>query len=474
MNKLTIASLLFLALSSCTANEGKEGKSAIPDQEWGTIPLGLKDSLIAIAPQKQLFEINPAAPNTIVGEKGTTIIIPKNAIVDQLGNAVTGTVSIQLKENFSMADYVLSNLQTVHHESILETKGMIYLAATDRNGNSLKIANDKSIRIEIPQDELNKNAKIFLGNREEAGLINWDKIEEPAKTLIPYPIRFISENRFPTECSNHYGITTDTLTDKYYNYYGKLTDYENTLLATKEFAERYHTTCWNEVLEIYINNLEKNLWEIDELVIEHFIKDSIEEVSYYLNNPPPKVNGQAVTKEQWKARKWLIENAQYWGHLHIEQYKYFASQKFTRVDTTKLIDASKVKDLNTAFMAYDAMNFGWINVDYFYEDPKAVPVKLLAKTNAAAPIINLIFKDRNIILAGSEQQANEYRFTRNTEGYNKLPKGEKAIIVAIGYEGSSLTYGEKEITIGENEQENIVLATITGEALKNKLMKYGN
>jgi hypothetical protein len=45
--------------------------------------------------------------------------------------------------------------------------------------------------------------------------------------------------------------------------------YQNTLIATKEFETRLQTifkTCRNAVLELYINNLDKNLYEIDALV----------------------------------------------------------------------------------------------------------------------------------------------------------------------------------------------------------------
>lgn len=47
-------------------------------------------------------------------------------------------------------------------------------------------------------------------------------------------------------------------------------EFNNTILATKEFEERIpfiHNSCSNEVLETYINNLDKSLSEIDSLVL---------------------------------------------------------------------------------------------------------------------------------------------------------------------------------------------------------------
>jgi hypothetical protein len=127
-----------------------------------------------------------------------------------------------------------------------------------------------------------------------------------------------------------------------------------------------------------------------------------------------------------------------------------------------------------AMISYDAMKFGWVNVDFFYEDPKAIPIKLIAKTNQKAPLINLIINGRNVILSGSEHSTNEYWFTKNKDGYNKLPKGEKATIIAIGISDTKLQFGVKEIVIGDSEIENIEITTISGNELKIKLEKYGS
>ncbi|MCB0822227.1 MAG: hypothetical protein KDC09_05990 [Bacteroidales bacterium] len=47
--------------------------------------------------------------------------------------------------------------------------------------------------------------------------------------------------------------------------------FENTLIATREFEERLqviYKTCKQEILDLYVNNLHKNMWEIDEMAAE--------------------------------------------------------------------------------------------------------------------------------------------------------------------------------------------------------------
>ncbi|MBC3760056.1 hypothetical protein H7U19_16735 [Hyunsoonleella sp. SJ7] len=465
MNKI-----LFLLIVCTVISCAKEKEI---NQEFGNIPTELISALESIN-KSQVFEINPSQPNTLVGKSGTILLIPENSIVDQNGNVVSKNVFIEIKENFTKSDFITSNLQTIHNDKILESLGMVFLSANDENGNELKIGTGKSIRLQIPQKGIKEDAKIFLGNREEDGLINWDKIEEPSKSLTPYPIKFISKNRFLTECSEYYGITTDTLKYAYYNYFGNITDFENTLLATKEFSDRFSTTCWKEVLNIYINNLDKNLWEIDELTVQYFIKDSTERVNYHLNNIPPGPNGGPRTKMQKEAHESILKDAKEHGRWKIELYKKFASQKLTKIDTSRIIDTTKLKELNNVLITYDAINFGWINVDFFYEDPKASPTKLAVKTSTKSNLTSLILEERNVILSGIEKSTNEYWFTKNEDGYNKLPKGEKAIIISIGFDNSGLTFGERVIVIGENEEEFIEVKPISEIELKEKLKKYGS
>lgn len=276
------------------------------------------------------------------------------------------------------------------------------------------------------------------------------------------------------ECCDHYGITTDTVDNKCIIHYGNLGDFENTLLATNEFKLRYQSMCWDSIINYYINNLDKNLWEIDEMVVKYLIKDSTERVNYYLNNVPSGVNGNPRTQQQKDAHEWLINNAKEHGHIYIEWMKNLAALKLTKVDTTKLIDSAIVENLNRAFISYDAIKFGWVNVDFFYEDPKAVPMKLVAKTNQTSPLINLIIEGRGVILTGSEHAVNEYWFTKNEDGYNKLPKGERATIIAIGLDNHGLLYGEKSIVLGEEETVNVALTSITGAEMSKRLQKYGS
>jgi hypothetical protein len=452
-------------------------RNNVTNQEFGNIPTALTDSLKKIGLKIQITEIDPTTDNSIIGQQGTIIIISANSLVGESGQPIKSKTKIELKECYSIPDIITGHLQTVHNGDILQTQGMIYLTATTADGKTVSIDKSKPIRIEMPVSSNFPNAKFFKGARDDKGNINWTIVEEPSKKLVPFPIKIIAP-RPDFECRSDFGFTQDPkiwkdTTAKYYYTNDDITKYENTLLATREFKARYYSYCMSDLTKIYIDNLDKNMWEVDELMVQYFIKDSTDRVNFELNNIPPGLKGGKRTKDQEDAHQWLVDHAKEYGHEMIEIFKMFAAQKLTKVDENLKIDTSKVKDFNKAFIAFETVEFGWINCDIFYNDPKAEKIKLFVQTNETPSIINIIFKDKRIILDGIEDGQNNFRFTKDKEGYNKLPKGDKAIILAIGYHDNNITFASKEIITGQNENEKLDLQVITATELNKQLKKYG-
>lgn len=73
--------------------------------------------------------------------------------------------------------------------------------------------------------------------------------------------------------------------------------FQNTLISTKEFETRLKyifRTCSKDILELYIKNLDKNLWEIDSLVAFSIKKES--DIYYGLENDFLEFYEQGLTK----------------------------------------------------------------------------------------------------------------------------------------------------------------------------------
>jgi hypothetical protein len=55
-------------------------------------------------------------------------------------------------------------------------------------------------------------------------------------------------------------------------------EFQNTFISTREFENRMrfiHKTCRNDILELYVMNLDKNMWEIDEMAAVSLGKDTL-------------------------------------------------------------------------------------------------------------------------------------------------------------------------------------------------------
>src|SRR5690349_6292820 len=137
ISRQAIFSLLFSAclLSSC----GKKEKDIVSTPEYGNIPSVLADSLRSMGSEVLQFKVNASKDTVLKGKMGTVLFLSANSLVDENGAKVTAEVTIELKEHYTMLDFITSNLQTVHNGDILQTQGMIYLSAKKSDGREVKI-----------------------------------------------------------------------------------------------------------------------------------------------------------------------------------------------------------------------------------------------------------------------------------------------------------------------------------------------
>lgn len=136
---------------------------------------------------EQGFVIDNAKDTVIETENGMVLVIPENAFVDENGNAITN-VNFEVKEAFETADILKAGLTTLSDGRLLETGGMFFLNAYDKEGNKLALAKDKKILAEIPNMNPREDMMLFDGEKQEDGSINWVNPKPFEKDLITYDI----------------------------------------------------------------------------------------------------------------------------------------------------------------------------------------------------------------------------------------------------------------------------------------------
>jgi hypothetical protein len=132
----------------------------------------LQDVLTAISPAEQETTIDPSTENIVEGKKGTRVFIPANAFQFKDGTRPTGKIEIQLKEFYSVSEFMSNNLSTLSDSFLLETGGMLFISAT-ADGKELEMDKQKSCVIAFPGKKTGTEMNIFYGDTAAGKNINW-------------------------------------------------------------------------------------------------------------------------------------------------------------------------------------------------------------------------------------------------------------------------------------------------------------
>lgn len=309
---------LFILIVACNQNSQKSKNEIAVSKSSEDDPFA--KSMV----ESQYFDVLAETDTILEGKNGTVIQIPQGAFKDENGNVVTGDVQIELAEPESLDELLLSGISSKSGGKLLESKGVFYLNAS-QNGEQLFINENNPIYIEKAIEKGNRgDVVIFQGRKEKDGQINWVESKAAEKYLIPVDMNMLDylPKGFQEEVEagmpfRSYDKATDELVDSLYyslfhsvpmiqeevpsdsasaslldqieeDRYGDESDtlaaqcgidpatikairskkFEGTLIATREFEKRLkaiYKSCNNELLQLYIDNADKNLWEIDAL-----------------------------------------------------------------------------------------------------------------------------------------------------------------------------------------------------------------
>ncbi|AEV97191.1 hypothetical protein A4D02_17510 [Niastella koreensis] len=250
-----------------------------------------------------------AGSDTIVETKGGLVIqVPANGFLDENKQPVQGDIELTIKEALDAASIMGAGLSSTSGNELLESAGMFQVNAQQK-GKMVSINPAAGLRIELPTDSLLPGMKLFKGNRLPDGRIDWVDPKSLEQDLTPVDI--LSLNFYPPGYLDSlakwgYESHNKKFTDSLYYSFSILfqqegenigtryqisdstplyehpqqacginpakikaiwnNKFQNTLLATRQFEERLayiHQSNDNSVLDLYINNLDKNLSAID-------------------------------------------------------------------------------------------------------------------------------------------------------------------------------------------------------------------
>jgi hypothetical protein len=144
----------------------------------------------------QGFTINSSVVQSITTEKGSKVEFKENSFVTQGGNPVTGSVDVFVKEVATPGEMILCDLPTMANGRLLESGGEYNITAS-QNGNQLKLAPGKYVKIEIPHRGNNMSGmQVFNGAADATGKVNWSVNTNPGNIVVGDSSLFSKSNLF--------------------------------------------------------------------------------------------------------------------------------------------------------------------------------------------------------------------------------------------------------------------------------------
>ena len=508
----------------------------------------------------QFFEVQTDKDNTVEGQKGSIIAIPKGCFLDESGNVIDKPVKIEFTEALGMADMVLSNLTTSSDGKLLESGGMIYFHAMTKDGKAVKINPAKPVYIEVPTANRKAGMQLYSGTRDKNGNMNWVDPKPLQNYLIPvnadlldfYPEGFEEAVQKHLPYKNHKVLTKELTDSLYYSFSmsmqgypvaapakveerkvdirepaqyenivtkrggRKYTDsvgtgkilmpkdssrrlgidpaiiktirspkYAGTLLSTREFEKRLKfifSTCRQDLLDIYIKNIDRNLWEIDEMAAKKFSSNSY-------NNPFLDFAKEKLTNVKDAGAIAAQLQGYYESHLRDVKNKlekvYRQAQKKREVEKEKFEKVAEeyqqilVKRENYRMPKYGftMTDQGWKNIDTgLAEKPwkySSLEVTIKSTDNFDRSYSYIILNPLRSLYGMIKSEDNEKVFTTQFQGSAQMPMPkDECIAIVVAYKGEDVYFVKKNFIAEKGKKLSLSPEKISKEDLKKELGSF--
>ncbi len=131
----------------------------------------LRQFLLSGLPPTQQFVVRPGRDTMLLCRQGTQVLIP--ADVWDLGADSSAVVQVAVQEFYTAADMVLAGLSTTSGPRLLETGGMLHLAAT-ANGRPVQLRPGSYVHLRMPAKERQPGMQVFQGLEKGPGhRVDW-------------------------------------------------------------------------------------------------------------------------------------------------------------------------------------------------------------------------------------------------------------------------------------------------------------
>ncbi len=259
--------------------------------------------------------------------------------------------------------------------------------------------------------------------------------------------------------------------------------FQNTLLATREFEQRMpyiFQTCDNAILETYINNLDKNLWELDEIAAKLISYDPLQTIfQNFANQRLTKVKGgnrcSELLKQYYKTALAKVHAdlaAQQDNLTKALREKNEAAQKNVEA-YQKLLQQRENYRMET--YGFEWTETGWINVDNgtIPKDWGSAPLEIIVDNSRDfdRTYSYLLFTSIKSLYRLNTDDGSRFYVGSNQTKEMLMPNAV-ALAIVIGYKDNQPALATRTFQPGDNPNLTLHLSPVIPKAIAEALAPY--
>lgn len=396
-----------------------------------------------------VFQVDVSQENVLTGQEGTRLTIPARAFANKKGNTVEGTVTIVLREYYTYDDIIAAKLSTTSGDQQLISDGMVHIAA-QLNGEPLRMANGKQIKLDMPTKNFDDQMQLFKGNRTSMknafvakfmdnrmiDTVRFMKREADENGEIDW-IAQGQEQKFNDPLNRRIRVL-DPYADPYHVSHGK------TIKAWFYVAKSCPYT--NEEMREKLRAYSNNYFEVIKI---------------------KRVNVVPIANYQYKEDRLSIA-----GDSVVMTFRQALRRKLlTPEDSIKVLEKFRTDSISEgnrlelmSKYSFTITNLGWYNCDKFNNNnsPKVLfTFKPGEGFDPASMVSHIVFTRYKSVMSGT--------YKDNKIQFGRVPKNESVKIVCIGIKNGKVMACIQELNTDKEDIGNLAFEETTPVAFKQKL-----
>lgn len=440
--------------------------------------ISLSDVYKHFEKRPQVFSIHANSDTTIICKEGTMIQISANSFIsEKTGNSISGTVQLKVKEYYKISDMILANLTTTSSGKILETGGMLHIAASANNENCI-IEPGRDIKIGFPYSDKKDDMTLFYGEQVN-NIIDWKLANMTDDVVIQKDLTLISVAPVTESNSEVFFIVED------------MPEFPGGDLAMRRFLIEnggYPSAMLNKEIEgkVMVTFVVDSDGNTTNIRVVKGLDETLDKVAVYVvsNFPkwkPGRQRGRPIdvsytipvvfsakkgelTKIEIDKAKQLEEKLKSFKYDN-ESAKYLSNsdkfKKFEEEIKNENYNETSVFDVNRYL--FSTTQLGWLNCDRFVKENRKLIDLFILNENSDNTIVNVIFhRFKSLVPGNTESEKIVFR---------NIPEGEMVTIVAIKADESKILFSVTETAVTENKEVILDFQQVTLELLKKEMEK---